>query len=41
MYQNTLHNIDDKLKELKVLLHKKAQIEYKNMEDVDFEEQKI
>ena len=38
MYKNTLTNIDDKLKELKLLLHKKAQIEYKNSEKVDFDD---
>lgn len=41
MYKNTLTNIDKKLVELKALLHKKAEIEYKNNDQVDFNEKEL
>lgn len=41
MYKNTLINIEEKLKELKLLLHKKVQIEYKNGDQVDFDEPEL
>ena len=35
MYKTTLTNIDDKLKELKQLLHKKEKIEYQKKDEID------
>ena len=41
MYKNLLNNIDDKLKQLKQLLKKKFEIEYKYREQIDMNEKEI
>ena len=40
-YKTTLNDIDIKLKELKLLLYKKAQIEHEHKDSVDFEEKDL
>ena len=35
LYKTTLLNIDDKLRDLKILLHKKQKIEYQKKDEID------
>lgn len=41
MYKTTLNNIDIKLKELKVLFHKKKAIEHKHKDQLDLDEKEL